>query len=522
MEPARNAARGFFPLDEELDLDDSDLTPRAQEGLVRLATWVPFGPAAQLLRALLGVQVSKASARRFTLQAGEAALQEWEQQTEELQRLLPEPLAGAPKQVMSADGAMVPLRGGVWAEVKTLVLGEVCPTEAEEVQIQALSYCSRLTDVPGFEAATLLETHRRGLERADSVAAVTDGAEWLQGFIDYQRADAVRILDFAHAAEYVSAIGQAVRAGGHHLPAKWLEGVLHRLKHQGPERILLHLRRLAKRCTDPEVSKNLQYLEERTAQMQYPTYRAAGWPIGSGMVESANKLVVEVRLKGAGMHWKRENVNPMLLLRNAVCNDRWDETWQGRMQQEHQRRQRAREKHAQVRMEQAAARFLRLLLLIPLPRPHPREEAFPAATTPPLTAPAAVSLAPLWTHGGAETLGAATGFSTGSSSPSCVCKTMNRTRIELGWVVGVAVGRGSGLKGAAEAVEAGSSSPDIASASSVTPASCTPPERSHPSRKHAAGAHRVNRLITGSFCSLQSRKSRPASCTLHPSLVSLF
>ena len=92
MEPARNAARGFFPLDEELDLDDSDLTPRAQEGLVRLATWVPFGPAAQLLRALLGVQVSKASARRFTLQAGEAALQEWEQQTEELQRLLPEPL----------------------------------------------------------------------------------------------------------------------------------------------------------------------------------------------------------------------------------------------------------------------------------------------------------------------------------------------------------------------------------------------------------------------------------------------
>jgi hypothetical protein len=35
--------------------------------------------------------------------------------------------------------------------------------------------------------------------------------------------------------------------------------------------------------------------------MQYPTYQEAGWPIGSGSVESANKLVVEARLKGVGM-----------------------------------------------------------------------------------------------------------------------------------------------------------------------------------------------------------------------------
>ena len=61
--------------------------------------------------------------------------------------------------------------------------------------------------------------------------------------------------------------------------------------------------------------------------MQYPVFRRQGWPIGSGMVESANKNVVEVRLKGTGMHWERNNVNPMLTLRNAVCNDRWREMW---------------------------------------------------------------------------------------------------------------------------------------------------------------------------------------------------
>jgi len=44
-------------------------------------------------------------------------------------------------------------------------------------------------------------------------------------------------------------------------------------------------------------------------------------------VESANKVVVEARLKGAGMRWQDQNVNPMLVLRNAVCNRRWQETW---------------------------------------------------------------------------------------------------------------------------------------------------------------------------------------------------
>lgn len=175
---------------------------------------------------------------------------------------------------------MVPLVGGEWAEVKTLVLGEVGSLEAGEARVEHLSYCSRLADVAGFEQATLLETHRRGLEHAGQVAAVTDGAEWLQGFIDYQRADAVRILDFAHAAASIAAIGEAVRAAGYRLPARWREGILHRLKHEGPERVLVHLSRISLRCHDPEVRKHLQYLRTRRSQMLYPTRpacRLADW-----------------------------------------------------------------------------------------------------------------------------------------------------------------------------------------------------------------------------------------------------
>src|SRR6185436_1327258 len=112
------------------------------------------------------------------------------------------------------------------------------------------------------------------------------------------------------------------------LPA-WQTRQLHALKHDGPEGVLDSLRLLAgAQESVPLIAENLMYLEKRQAQMQYPDFQAQGWPIGSGMVESANKLVVEARLKGAGMHWSRASVNPLLALRNAVCNDRWAEAWE--------------------------------------------------------------------------------------------------------------------------------------------------------------------------------------------------
>lgn len=327
MAPAPSVGEAFFPLDEQLGLLSGALTPRGEETLLRLSTWMPYAPGRDLLQDLLGIQVSKATVRRATLQTGEAGLLVCEGEVECLKQEGPQAPDGADKQLLSADGAMVQLVGGEWVEVTTLVMGEVTHTKRGEVCTQQISTFSRLADAERFTEASLLQTHRRGGEQAAEVCAVQDGAEWLQGLVDYHRADAVRILDFAHAAQYIKEIGQAVQAAGGSLPANWLEGVLHRLKHQGPERVLKHLTWLAARYPGPPIQEKLAYLQKREAHMQSPTYQAAGWPIGSGSVESANKLVVEARLKGAGMRWGRQNVNRMLVLRNAVCHRRWNQTW---------------------------------------------------------------------------------------------------------------------------------------------------------------------------------------------------
>ena len=161
MEPALIVGEAFFPLDEELGLLSGGLTPRAEEMLVRLSTWMPYESARELLEDLLGIQVSKASARRATLHTGEAALLVWEAQVERLKQEAPQAPAGADKQAMSGDGAMVHLVGGEWAEVKTLAIGQVTRNSQGEVCTQQLSYCSRLGDATSFAQATLLETHRR-------------------------------------------------------------------------------------------------------------------------------------------------------------------------------------------------------------------------------------------------------------------------------------------------------------------------------------------------------------------------
>ncbi len=239
------------------------LTPRGEETLVRLASWMPFAQAQELLEDLVGIQVSKATARRATLATGEAQLSVCEGEVERLKQEVPQAPGGADKQLLSAYGAMVHLVGGEWAEVKTLVMGEVTRTKRGEVCTQQISSFSRLADAEHFAEAALVETHRRGLERAAEVCAVQDGAEWLQGLVDHHRADALRILDFAHAASAVSDIGEAVRGAGGRLPTSWLEGVLHRLKHQGPARVLTHLARVVARYPSEASQEKLPYLQKR-------------------------------------------------------------------------------------------------------------------------------------------------------------------------------------------------------------------------------------------------------------------
>jgi hypothetical protein len=323
---------GFSPLDEELGLLPGALTPTLQAHLSRLGARLSFAVAAEEVWHLKGVRVSAATARRRTEADGAVYAARQEVEAAWVLTTAPPPALGPPIQQVSVDGAMVPVVDGTWREVRTLAIGTVTPAAPGTVRCQARSYFCRMADAARFTTLAAGEVHRRGVETAGVVAGVVDGAEWCQAFLDAHCPEAVRILDFPHAAQRLGAVADAVWGSGA-MATAWATTQRHALRDGDPAAVVASLRALPVRTAPDPVDAEarqreiLGYFVPRLGQMRYATFRAQGLPIGSGLVESANKLVVEARMKGAGRRWAERHVNPLLALRGALCSDRWAEAW---------------------------------------------------------------------------------------------------------------------------------------------------------------------------------------------------
>jgi hypothetical protein len=173
-----------------------------------------------------------------------------------------------------------------------------------------------------------------GMERAERWIAVSDGGSGLEECLraHFPRVDAV-ILDFYHAAEYLSDLAKAWYGAEAPAAAEMGQQWCHQLKHQGGTAVLAMLQGLdlrgrsaaARECYQATV----RYVENHLHRMDYPTYRAKGWQIGSGPVESACKRVVGQRLKGAGMRWGEEGAEAVCRLRALFLSENgpWEAFW---------------------------------------------------------------------------------------------------------------------------------------------------------------------------------------------------
>lgn len=148
--------------------------------MARLGTWMPFRAAQRELAFFLGVEVAEATVRQITEQAGAAQMQVQAAKVEALLMQRPESPAGPAVQLLSLDGALIQLVNGEWKEVKTLALGVVGEAKTKQqgeahVQTTALSYFSRMSEAESFQQEGLGELFRRGVEKAETVCAVSDG-----------------------------------------------------------------------------------------------------------------------------------------------------------------------------------------------------------------------------------------------------------------------------------------------------------------------------------------------------------
>ncbi len=295
---------------------------------MRLGARLPFAQVAEEMAFLFGVSVSADTVRRLTEQAGALQVAIEQRELERLEQEAPPEREGPAVQQVSADGAMVPLVGGSWTEVRTIAIGAV-EEQQGEAHATDLSYFSRRCSADAFIRQATLPTHERGTRGAGTVVAVVDGASWLQELIDEQCPTAVRILDFPHAVGYLSKAAQAAFGAGSREAAIWLDAWASKLKTDEPADVFAAIRKLPTPTPDAATAKGtaVRYLSSRVEQIRYAAFQEQGYPIGSGIVESAGKLVVEARLKGSGMHWSPRHINPLLALRGRLCSGQWEQIW---------------------------------------------------------------------------------------------------------------------------------------------------------------------------------------------------
>lgn len=295
-----------------------------------------FARAAHLLSQATRTRISPDTVRRLTEAAGAVWCQlEYDlltaQETTALTPgappvVIPDPDPCAPNATIALclDGAMVPLQGGLWQEVRTLTIGEIVQQDGE-VWTTRLSYVSQLAAADIFQRTIGVEVTRRGvLAHPGTVVAISDGALWIQEALDLQVPRAIRVLDVMHAVEYLADAAKASFGPGTGATSEWIGQWRHALRAGRWKDVLQALDALP-----PSVARDdaRRYLGNRTRMLAYDRCDRMGWPVGSGAVESANKLVVEARMKGAGRHWHPSSVNPMVSLRAVMASGRWDTVW---------------------------------------------------------------------------------------------------------------------------------------------------------------------------------------------------
>jgi len=309
-----------------------------------LAVFVPFETVTALLNHLTTVQVSFASIWHWVQSAGQKAMDRLNSQLDDLAsghlpqlESLEEAISMLPL-LMGADGVMAPFRpeGGkgatVWREVKVAVLARLGKRrKSNELQLYQRRLVAVLGDIDSLRPRLWFEALRQSVLTAPQVVWLSDGGVGFWGiYTACFTFFAIGILDFYHAAQNLWKGAQTWLDGRSKKARQWFAVARHRLRHGGSKMVLddissaLKLGGLSE--TAQKALRNLyEYLDVHKYHIQYKKFKDLGLPIGSGMVESACKWLIQQRFKGVGMRWSEDGFNHLLHLRLAWVNGRFDE-----------------------------------------------------------------------------------------------------------------------------------------------------------------------------------------------------
>jgi len=197
---------------------------------------------------------------------------------------------------------------------------------------EATTYVSSFKSIDAFGPLLRQEAIRRGMGSAGKVVVLIDGAAGLENMGRLCFKDCVQIVDFYHAMEHAGHVLEALMGKTHPDYKKQLRRWAKRLL---KDKVRALIKETRQQCTGkPQaaaVEQALGYFVRNVSRMQYGTFRAAGYFIGSGVVEAGCKTVIGGRCKQSGMFWSQSGAENILALRCIHSSRRLEDFWKNRL-----------------------------------------------------------------------------------------------------------------------------------------------------------------------------------------------
>jgi len=329
--------QGQYPLDDKLGLRPGQMSAELESLGGMTGVQLPFGQGSDLFEALTLIALSDHSLAKASQAIGaevQVQEQEWMAQSRDEEWLQEQDrVAEQPQRLYGAlDAAKVHVRGEEehsWRDIKVgawfTTTAEPPQRPEEEWQIRAtdISYYCDILPAQQFGHLVWATGCQRQAQLAQELIFLADGAEWIWNLVEEYYPDAVQIVDWFHATEYIAPVANLAFSKQEQRQA-WIDKVRTWLWEGKLEDVIQAFEPLTshKRAGE-EAHKAFTYFTNNRHRMNYPEYRAQGYQIGSGTIESGCKQVVTQRLKVAGAIWELDNAVTVAKARAALLSGQW-------------------------------------------------------------------------------------------------------------------------------------------------------------------------------------------------------
>ena len=343
--------QGQFPTDAELDVEHRDLSPGVRRMLALVGAQAPFDHGRQQMEVLAGLPVTTKAVERTAEEIG-AEIAAGEQREIQRARQLDLPMeTGDPIPILyvQMDGTGVPVVAAETVGRTGKVSGQ--PAHTREAKLgcvftqttwdeqgypirdpDSTTYTGAIEGVEPFAKRIYWEACRRGVPRAQQVAVMGDGAEWIWNLADPAFPGAIQIVDLYHARQHLWDLARRLHPNDSSRQKQWMLRHQPKLDDGKIEALVRFLRALHPDSVElaDAIQKEAGYFENNAERMRYPEFRRQHLFVGSGVIEAGCKTVIGSRLKQSGMFWTVRGANAIIALRTCCLNGQLETYWENR------------------------------------------------------------------------------------------------------------------------------------------------------------------------------------------------